>query len=230
MGEPSRVFLMRSSRLFSLFIRWAFERLYHEFAWTYDAVATLVSAGHWPAWALTSLPYLRGRTLELGCGTGYVQLALSRPPAGPWAVGLDRSAQMLTLTQRKLAHHGSAARLVRGDARALPFQASTFDTVVATFPSEYIAAPATLREARRVLSAGGRFVIVIGAELGGSGLYPWVVALAYRLTLQPSPRAAATGSWSGRLDRELAAAGFVATAHWLHAPGGTVALLVAEVR
>ncbi|NTV64514.1 MAG: hypothetical protein HGA65_13385, partial [Oscillochloris sp.] len=49
-------------------VRWAFERLYREFAWTYDMVAVAVSGGLWRRWGLAALPYVRGRVLELGFG------------------------------------------------------------------------------------------------------------------------------------------------------------------
>jgi ubiquinone/menaquinone biosynthesis C-methylase UbiE len=48
--------------------------------------------------------------------------------------------------------------LVRGLAQALPFASSSIDTVVSTFPSEYIFDAMTLAEVRRVLVSGGRLV------------------------------------------------------------------------
>jgi SAM-dependent methyltransferase len=48
----------------------------------------------------------------------------------------------------------------RARAEALPFPPSCFDTVVSTFPSEYIIEKATLAEISRVLRPGGRLVVV----------------------------------------------------------------------
>lgn len=140
-------------------VRWAFDRFYREFAWTYDTVAALVSGGHWHDWALAVRPSLHGRILEIGCGTGSLQRALRASPASSDAVGLDLSRQMLALAQRKLNRAGLTPRLLRADAGTLPFATSVFDTVVATFPSEYVIAPATLAGARRVLRPGGRLVM-----------------------------------------------------------------------
>lgn len=160
-------------------VRRAFHHFYRELAWTYDAVAWLVSAGLWRRWALAPLPLLRGRTLELGFGPGYLQLALAGRPAA----GLDASPQMARMAARRLRRAGQAPRLARGLAQQLPFAAGAFDTVVATFPAEYILDPRTHAEVRRVLAPGGRLVVVPFAQLD-PGLYTRLVDLAYALTLQ----------------------------------------------
>jgi ubiquinone/menaquinone biosynthesis C-methylase UbiE len=151
-------------------IRWGFARFYHEFAWTYDTVAALVSAGQWRNWTLTALKFARGATLELGCGTGYVQLALAQCHAG-LRVGLDRSPSMIRLTRRRLQRSGFPASLVRADAGALPFASASFDTVLATFPSDYIAAEATIAEIRRVLRPGGTVAIAVWARFADDSPY-----------------------------------------------------------
>ena len=208
-------------------IRWAFARFYREFAWTYDTVAALVSAGYWRDWTLAALPYLRGRVLELGCGTGNLQQAMSRQAALTAPIGLDASPQMLALARRKVAHGGGAARLVRGDARAMPFPPASFDALVATFPSEYILAHATLSEARRVLRPGGRIIIVLAAQFMVGGLYQLLVKLLYRITLQrlpaPTPPHAPPHS---SLGRALAQAGFAVDEYWDVLAGGRFQLHV----
>ena len=226
--------LLTSPRYIRL-IRWAFARFYHEFAWTYDTVAALVSAGHWRDWALAALPDLRGRVLELGCGTGNLQLALAGRDAA--AVGLDASPTMLALTRAKLGRAGRGAALLRADARALPLAGRQFDTVVATFPSEYIVDPATLGEVRRVLRPGGRLVVVLAAQLSADGLYARLIDVAYRLTLQSSPRprpapAAATPAsepFAARLGQGLLQAGFSLQEFWAGAPGGRVYTLIGSL-
>jgi ubiquinone/menaquinone biosynthesis C-methylase UbiE len=205
-------------------IRWAFARFYREFAWTYDTVAALVSAGQWRMWALAALPYLRGRVLELGCGTGNLQRALAEP-GRPATIGLDASPQMIGLARSKVERSGGTARLVRGDARALPFPLASFDTLVATFPSEYIAAQPTIDEARRVLRPGGQLVIILAAQLAGAGLYERLVELLYRLTLQRSPGLAPPNAPPrSRLARALAQAGFEVRERWEPAADGQVQL------
>ena len=65
------------------------------------------------------------------------------------------------LASARIREGGSSGLdLVRGLAQALPFKDHAFDTLVSTFPSEYIVDPLTLAEARRVLAAGGRLVML----------------------------------------------------------------------
>lgn len=163
------------------FISWAFARFYHEFAWTYDIVAWLVSRGLWYRWTLAALPYVRGSVLEVGCGTGFMQCALAARYDG-CVVGLDESAQMLGLTQRRARRTGQQVRLLRGSAQVLPLASGSVRSVLATFPSDYIVQPATLAEIRRVLSADGRLVVVDAPHFAMPGMYEQVVNLLYRLT------------------------------------------------
>jgi ubiquinone/menaquinone biosynthesis C-methylase UbiE len=244
MGDEFTPFPAQSSqrlaRVYARIVRWAFARFYREFAWTYDTVAALVSGNRWRIWALAALPYLRGRVLELGCGTGNLQWALAQADFSA-PIGLDASPQMLTLTRRKLAHIAISPRLLRADACALPFPLAVFDTLVATFPSEYILAPATLAEARRVLRPGGQLVIVLAAQFTGEGLYQRAVELAYRLTLQRPPRSTSSkpdaqqrlgelvaSPIGAALERELVRAGFTPHAFWHPVANSRVALVVAE--
>jgi ubiquinone/menaquinone biosynthesis C-methylase UbiE len=213
--------------LHSALTRWAFARFYHEFAWTYDTVAAAVSGGRWFAWGRAALPFAHGRVLELGAGTGRLQRALPQRGDVSQVYGLDASAQMLAITRRGLTRDDLPVRLVRAFAQALPFSPASFDTVVATFPTEYIVDPATLAEVRRVLRRGGRLVIVLAATFGADGLYQRAVGLLYRATLQRSPRAPADPAPS-RTARRLAEHGFAAEERWVPAGGGQVHLILAE--
>jgi ubiquinone/menaquinone biosynthesis C-methylase UbiE len=175
-------FSILNSQFYIRLVRWAFERLYREFAWAYDAVAAAVSRGLWQRWALATLPFLRGRVLELGFGPGHLQLAIAAAGAHT-PFGLDASPQMRAIARRRLSRVDYPARLAQGLAQQLPFAPASFDTILATFPAEYIADPRTHTEIRRVLAPGGRVVILPLAQLD-RGLYTRLVDLAYRLTLQ----------------------------------------------
>lgn len=211
-------------------VRWAFARFYREFAWTYNSVAAAVSSGRWAAWGRAALPYLHGRVLDLGCGTGNLQQALAADPAGRLAIGLDASPQMLAITRRKLVDNGLPARLVRSIAQALPFPAASFNSVVATFPTEYIVDQSTLAELRRVLRPGGRLVVVLAATFAEDELCHRLIDLLYRATLQRSPRGAAAQPARSTLGRSLAARGFAVEERWEPAAGSQVHLIVASIR
>lgn len=151
------------------FMRFFFYHFYHALAWTYDLVAAVVSIGRWKTWGRAALPYLRRkRVLEIGFGPGHLLVEMNQ--GGFQAVGLDESPQMIRQARRNLARGKLPANLSRGYAQFLPFASDSFDSVVSTFPSEYIADPRTLAEVRRVLKEDGRFIIVPVAWMGGKSL------------------------------------------------------------
>jgi ubiquinone/menaquinone biosynthesis C-methylase UbiE len=144
-------------------LRVAYQQLYTSFAWSYDAVAAAVSAGEWQVWGRAVLAFIDPprdgqRVLELAHGPGHVQLALRQ--RGYAALGLDLSAQMSALAARRLHWAGYTPALLRASVFHLPFPADTFDALISTFPTEFIAAPLMAAEAWRVLRAGGRLVVV----------------------------------------------------------------------
>ena len=141
------------------FLRFFFRLLYHPFAFTYDLVAATVSFGRWKDWILEVIPFIAGtRVLELGHGPGHLQrVLLSRSMV---TVGLDESPQMGRLAKRNT---DGSARLTRGLAQQLPFASGSFDTIIATFPTEYFVDPSTLEEVKRCLDNGGRFVVLPAA-------------------------------------------------------------------
>jgi ubiquinone/menaquinone biosynthesis C-methylase UbiE len=171
-------------RLLAAFLRTFFYLLYHQFAWSYDLVANLVSLGRWKKWIVRTLPYIHGgRLLELGHGPGHLQPRLL--DRGTIAVGLDESQQMGRITYRRLKRQGYAqVRLVRGLAQNLPFPAGEFDSVIATFPSEYVLDVRTLSEVHRVLQARGRFVLLPVAWITGKSLPDRFLAWLFRFTGQ----------------------------------------------
>ena len=166
----------------------AFHLLYTRLAPTYDAVAWAVSFGQWREWGAAALPYLSGpRVLELGHGPGHMLAALAAH--GYEAIGLDLSPQMGRLARRR-----PTSRLVRARAQVAPFATASFDGVLATFPTAYITAPATVAAVYRLLRPGGRLVIVPEARLGGPrplrALVEWLYALTgQRATMDEDPEA-----------------------------------------
>jgi SAM-dependent methyltransferase len=102
-----------------------------------------------------------GRVLDLGCGFGRHTLAMRE--RGLEAFGLDLSADLLAHARELPGAAGIAGRLVRGDARRLPFLAARFDTVTVLFSSfGYFGDRGdreVLAEVARVLRPGGRLVL-----------------------------------------------------------------------
>jgi ubiquinone/menaquinone biosynthesis C-methylase UbiE len=141
------------------FMRVFFNFLYHPLAFTYDLVAATVSLGQWKNWVYSILPFIEGtRTLELGHGPGHLQRNLLNRSLV--AVAMDESAPMGRLAKRRL---GNSHRLVRALAQEIPFASEAFDSVVSTFPSEYIFDMHTLSEAHRVLRSSGRLIVLLAA-------------------------------------------------------------------
>lgn len=142
-----------------------FEFLYSN-RYLYRIASTLPFAGQWRTWQRLVLTYLHGHdVLELGCGLG--DLLADMIEAGYSCCAIDNSQEMVsaaraTLQERQL---GSPNWIVQGQTQHLPFSNASFDTVVSTFPNEYIYDSRTLVEVERVLKPGGSFVILIGAKL-----------------------------------------------------------------
>jgi SAM-dependent methyltransferase len=222
-------------------LRFFFHLLYHPFAFAYDLVAATVSLGKWKDWVRSVVPFIEGaRVLEIGHGPGHLQrILLSRDRI---AVGIDESAPMGRLARRNLrgflatdpnrskpSSHLDAytqVNLARALGQALPFSDSSFDTVVATFPAEYIFAPQTLQEAHRVLVDAGRFIILPGATLIGRGFLDRVMALLFHITGESTPNLG--GFLTERYKKSFSDAGFHIQIHELDIKSSLVIIVVAD--
>src|SRR5260370_29778094 len=108
--------------------------------------------------------------------------------AGYACLAVEQSPQMVkaareTLQRRKL---GDRAWVIQGSAQHLPFSDASFDTVVSTFPSEYIYDRNTIAEVERVLRPGGRLLVVEGANILPVGFLQPLFVLIQMLVYGPA--------------------------------------------
>ncbi|MDX1615869.1 MAG: class I SAM-dependent methyltransferase [Candidatus Promineifilaceae bacterium] len=193
-------------RAWSASLRFGFRLLYNELAWTYDTVSWLVSLGQWRQWQRVGLEAVIGpRVLELAHGPGHMLIEAAR--RGFQVVGIDLSSHMSRQAARRLRQSRQVADLVRARSQALPFAAHTFDSVLATFPTDFIIDPATLRAVHRVLRPGGRLIVVPEARLTGGGLLVSLLEWLYRITGQRRTPMEGSQLWSS-LRESFAEEGF----------------------
>ena len=212
-------------------LRLFFRLLYHQFAFTYDLVAGSVSFNRWKDWVMSVIPFIEGnRILEMGHGPGHLQrILLSR---SLFTVGIDESAQMGRLAKRNLTRRSASSHnkpldvayaqinLTRGIAQQLPFPNGSFDTIIATFPTEYITDPSTLSEVKRCLSNGGR-LIVLPAALPKNPFLDWL----FRVTHQ-SPKEA-IDIVKSKFKAPFVTAGFNTDVKTLDVKSGTLLIVLA---
>ena len=99
-----------------------------------------------------------GDVLEIGVGTGR---NLEYYPSGVRLTGVDLSEQMLEIARARARDLGRRVELRLGDAQALEFSENSFDTVVCTLTLCSVPDDgAVVREVKRVLRPGGRFLAV----------------------------------------------------------------------
>jgi SAM-dependent methyltransferase len=78
--------------------------------------------------ALAAEGRLRGRVLDVGCGTG--EHVLMAADAGCEAVGIDIASSAIRLARAKASERGISARFIVGDARNLASLGEQFDVVL----------------------------------------------------------------------------------------------------
>jgi ubiquinone/menaquinone biosynthesis C-methylase UbiE len=170
------------AHLFKMF----FWLLYHQLAWGYDLVAAIVSVGQWNHWAASAISQISGkRVLEIGFGPGHIQKELLSQ--GYQSFGLDESWQMTKIARqrlKKLTSKQYVQSLVRSKAQAIPFSTGYFDSVISTFPSEYIFDVETLSEISRILNKQGKLVIVLSVSIRPTNILQHAAAWLFRQTGQ----------------------------------------------
>ena len=102
-----------------------------------------------------------GLALEIGPGPGYLGLEWLKNTKTTTQKGLDISADMITVAERDARAYGLSERVeyIHSSGAKLPFEDGLFDAVfTAGSLHEWSEPKETLREACRVLKAGGRLL------------------------------------------------------------------------
>ncbi len=148
------------------------------------------SAGYWQdkvrSSSLDLCKYKNGKLLELGCGEGLflAKFGLSNPNVQIW--GVDTRDNMLKKAEKRISENGiKTIKLQRGDAIALPFKNSFFDTVVCVNVLFNMASidviKMALREMGRVCAPGGYIIFDYRNSLN------WLLRLKYNLARYYDP-------------------------------------------
>jgi len=126
-------------------------------------------------------PIGSGSVLDVGCGTGEIELVLAAKYPQATFTGIDLEEAHLERARSKNAKFGSRVRFQTGDALNIPFPDDSFDFVVCRHLLQAVPdAPQVLREIRRVLKPGGRAHLIAEdygmlwvepTELGSEGFW-----------------------------------------------------------
>mmetsp|Transcript_41758 Transcript_41758/g.108151 ORF Transcript_41758/g.108151 Transcript_41758/m.108151 type:complete len:279 (+) Transcript_41758:77-913(+) len=142
----------------------------------------------------------RGDVLEVGVGTGRCFEALIAAGNVKSFVGLDLVESMLQELRKKLPDLPFPAKVVSGDAHALPFPDASFDTVTGSICVCSMERPVkVLEEMARVCRPGGE-VLLMEPGLASNAVIRWAQGF---LGLMPYPKHAWEVGWYD--DRDPAA-------------------------
>ncbi|MFZ5446039.1 MAG: class I SAM-dependent methyltransferase [Myxococcota bacterium] len=118
--------------------------------WLYDAMCFFLDHSGLARWREWLTKGAKGRTLEVGCGTGR---NLPRYPQDVTLVAVEPEADALAVARQRAPN----ALFVRASAEALPFREGAFDTVVSSLVFCSVPDPKQgLGELRRVLDDEGQ--------------------------------------------------------------------------
>ena len=136
----------------------AVTRVYERVAPIYDAYDGAMDLMGGTARRRRLIARARGKTLEVGVGTGR---NLEHYPAEVELTGIDVSDRMLERARTRAEDLGRSVRLSVADVHELPFADETFDTVVATCVFCSVADPERgLAEVRRVAKQHGSVLLL----------------------------------------------------------------------
>ena len=155
------------------------------------------------------------RILETAAGTGAVTQALHEALPQAEIVATDLNQPMLDAARERV--RPDRVKFLQADAQALPFEDGSFDLVVCQFGAMFY--PDRIRahaEARRVLRAGGRYLLAIWDRIERNPLTDTAQNVLIDLFPDDPPLFMREGPFSysdpSAIDADLRAAGFASVA------------------
>lgn len=141
--------------------------MFDKIAFRYDFLNRFLSAGIDKIWRRkaiqTLMPYRPKQMLDVATGTGDFALMSFKMLHPQKITGIDISTGMLELGRKKIEKAGlsNVIELKEGDSEAISFNDNSFDAVTVAFGvRNFEDLEKGLSEIRRVLSPGGRLVIL----------------------------------------------------------------------
>lgn len=132
--------------------------LFNELAESYDRFLRLLPLYQdncWKRWLLKEANLRKGwKILDLGCGTCVLEEGLAKNDYV--LAGLDITEAMVRIAHRK--HIESIDVLIVADAEVMPLPSSSFDIVLSCYLMKYCLPDSIVKEVRRILRPGGKFV------------------------------------------------------------------------
>ena len=142
------------------------------FAWGYDTFQRRSCDAGMEEKRREVLSQARGRTLEIGSGTG-INLGHYGPEVSELVMS-EPDRHMVALLRRKAEGSSRPVEVVEAPAERLPFEDASFDTVTLVYVLCTVPDPgAALREIARVLKPGGRLLFVEHVRAPDPGLARW---------------------------------------------------------
>jgi ubiquinone/menaquinone biosynthesis C-methylase UbiE len=142
------------------------------FAWGYDWFQQRSLESGMEEKRRQVLSRARGRTLEIGAGTG-----INLGHYGPGVTELvlsEPDPHMMRQLQRKVEGSERRVEVVQAPAEDLPFEDGSFDTVTLVYVLCTVPDPAAgLEEIARVLKPGGRLLFIEHVRAADEGLAHW---------------------------------------------------------
>ncbi|MBU7026649.1 MAG: class I SAM-dependent methyltransferase [Theionarchaea archaeon] len=103
----------------------------------------------------------KGKTLDVGTGTGLLAIGFAKAFPDMEVVGLDLSEEALQVARENVQKSGvENISFEKGDAQAMPFEDGTFDLVISSNTLHLIENPVKMfNEIQRMLKFDGKFFI-----------------------------------------------------------------------